>query len=296
MGGLPLINPRMRSELEAGEDGAGAGNASLGIWSRHLGAPLRFGWAPASPELPQPWAKAPVPPSCCQPTGAGTFYSPASTSPARNHNHDKDPPCVRPSSQVITVILKADVETEFISITHRGSGQLPGFEEANVQAGAGGAATSVATRLSPLTTWPRLGTDHGALAHCPCWLRALRSHMGRRKRGPGNRSPGSDGRSQVMEPRLPNPPGVSWSLVQPDSLSLSPTSIQRLRVLIAGWRWGPGFSLSHSTWGPGPRMEELRRKEVTPLLTSLPQAPPALADGDGRAPARAGVGGGRSSG
>ena len=142
MGGLPLINPRIRSELEAGEDGAGSGNASLGVRSRHLGAPLRFGWAPASPELPQPWAKALVPPSCCQPTGARTFYSPASTSPARNHNHDKDPLCVRPSSQAITVILKADVETEFISITHRGSGQLPGFEEANVQAGEVGAGGS----------------------------------------------------------------------------------------------------------------------------------------------------------
>lgn len=261
---------------------------------------MRFGWAPASPELPQPWTRTPVPPSRCRPSAyeCWNILPPASTSPARNHNHDKEPLCVRPSSQVITVILKADVETEFISITHRGSGQLPGFEEANVQArmGRGGAATSVATRLSPMTTRPRLGTDHGALVHCPCWLRALRSHMGTRKHGPGNRSPGSDGRSLVTQPRLPNPPGVSWSLVQPGSLNLSPTSIQRLRLLIAGWRWGPGFSLSHSTWGPRPRMEELRRKEVTPMLASLPQAPPAFANGDGRAPGRAGVGGGRSSG
>lgn len=159
-----------------------------------------------------------------------------------------------------------------------------------------GAATSVATRLSPLTTRPPLGTDHRAPVHCPCWLRALRSHMGRRKRGPGNRSPGSDGRSRVTEPHLPNPPGVSWSLVQPGSLTLSPTSIQRLRLLIAGWCWGPGFSLSHSIWGTGPRIEELRRKEVTPMLASLPQAPSALADGDGRASARDGMSGGRSSG
>lgn len=161
MGGLPLINPRMRSELEPGEDGAGAGNASLGIQSRHLGAPLRFGWAPASPELPQPWTRTPVPPSRCRPSAyeCWNILPPASTSPARNHNHDKEPLCVRPSSQVITVILKADVETEFISITHRGSGQLPGFEEANVQArmGRGGGShlccNSTQPHDYPAPTW-----------------------------------------------------------------------------------------------------------------------------------------------
>lgn len=244
---------------------------------------------------PHPSCRRPgpgLPYSLIVPTGAGTFYSPASTFPVRNHNHDKDPLCVRPSSQVITVILKADVETDFISITHRSSGQLPGFAEANVQAGRPGVATSATTRLSPLTAQPRLGTDQRALAHCPRRLRALRSHMGRRKRGPGDSSPGSYGRSQIMEPRLPSLPGVSWSLVQPGGLNLSPASIQGLRLLIVGWRWDPGFSLSHSTWDPGPRIEELTRKEVTPIAPSLPQAPPALTMGKAGLPARDGVGGG----
>lgn len=259
-----------------GEDGAGAGNASLRIRGRHLGAPLRFGWAPAPPELPPPCAGAHVPLNRCRPTGAGTFYSPASTPPARNRNHDKDPLCVRPPSQVISVILKAGVETEFISITHRGSGQLLGFEKANVQAGGPGAATSVAARLSPLTARPLLGTDRGAPAHCPCRLRALRSRMGRRKRGPGDRSPGSDGRSRLMEP------GVSWSLVQPGGLNQSrfnPRSQIHCGLVL-------GSRLQPQSLHPGPRAvkEELARKEVTPIAPSLPQAPPALAYGEGRAP------------
>lgn len=253
----------MERELATRASGSGAAT-----WGHHC----------ASDGLPpHPSCRRPAPGlNRCRPTGAGTFYSPASTPPARNRNHDKDPLCVRPPSQVITVILKAGVETEFISITHRGSGQLLGFEKANVQAGGPGAATSVAARLSPLTARPLLGTDRGAPAHCPCRLRALRSRMGRRKRGPGDRSPGSDGRSRVMEP------GVSWSLVQPGGLNQS--RFNPRSQIHCGLALGSRLQPQSLHLGPRAVKEELTRKEVTPIAPSLPQAPPALAYGEGRAP------------
>lgn len=78
--------------------------------TRHRGAPLSFGPAPAP--LGPPCSQGSAPPLRGPPTAAGTFFSWASVSPDRRKD-DKDPLCVRPSSLVITVIPQSSLGDGF---------------------------------------------------------------------------------------------------------------------------------------------------------------------------------------
>lgn len=56
---------------------------------------------------------------------------------------------------------------------------------------------------------------------------------------------------------------MSWIFASTGGLSLGPATHRGLRLLMGGWCWGPGFSISHSTWGPG-AVGRTADKEVTP--------------------------------